>query len=260
MNTNCEQARDLLNQAKFQEASECFSLLAAQSADPLEKVSYLLEVADCYRRLGRLEEAMDCLATAKTFAVADALSYAQVEFVAATVLIEQDKHEHGLKKLTSILSEYSDQLEEGEGRELYQEIQMQRGISLMYLARYENARPILQESVSFGFSDKVISDLHCHLGRCDHELGLYREAKEQFEQCRALGVNDEWQSTYHYYFGYTLYELKDFAAARRELILCLQSGASGPPQSYVYRLLAATCGKLGDREEARVYDKLARSS
>jgi len=258
--SNFEQARKLCTAGKFHEASEQFTLLASQSSDSLEKASYLIEAADCYRRARNFEAATSCAAEARKWASDDAVACAQVDFFIATLLINQNKHEEGLKELAKILTEYSDKLKEGEGRELYQEIQMQRGISLMHLSCHKAARPVLEEVVSFQLSDNVISDFHCHLGRCYHELGLYRDARQQFERSRILGISEEWQSIYHYYFGYTLYELNEFGAARREFILSLQSGGTGPPQSYVYKMLAATCRKLGDNEQARLYDKMEKSS
>ncbi len=257
--TNCDQAQNLFNQGKFKEASEQFRCLASQSVDLLERASYLLDAANCYWRVGNFEEATACAAAAKRFSSADVVACAQVDFFMATLLIAQNKREQGVEELAAILVRYSDKLGEGEGRELYQQIQIQRGFSFMHLSRYSDARPLLEEAVHFQMPDSVLSDICCNLGRCYHELALYDNARQQFERAQALGVSEEWQPTFHYYFGYTLYELKDFAKARRELILCLQSGA-GPPKAYTYEMLAATSRKLGEREEARAYDKMAKAS
>ena len=146
-----------------------------------------------------------------------------------------------------------------EGRDLYELVQVQRAFSLIHVKRNEEARPLLEEALAFQLDSEVRSNVHCHLGRCYHELSWYVMAKEQFERANALGVEEDWQAVFHYYYGYTLYELKDFQRAKREFILCLQSGPSGPASSLRYAMLAATSHKLGEHSEARVYEEKAKS-
>ena len=96
-----------------------------------------------------------------------------------------------------------------EGRDLYELVQVQRAFSLIHVERNEEARPLLEEALAFQLDSEVRSNVHCHLGRCYHELSSYVMAKEQFERANALGVEEDWQAVFHYYYGYTLYELKD---------------------------------------------------
>jgi len=115
------------------------------------------------------------------------------------------------------------------------------------------------EATRFELDADVRSDVHCHLGRCYHELALYTLAREQFEQANAIGVSEEWEAAFHYYYGYTLYELKEFQRAKREFILCLQSGPSRPEPTLRYSMLAATSRKLGEHSEAASFEELAKS-
>jgi tetratricopeptide (TPR) repeat protein len=177
----------------------------------------------------------------------------------ATLLLKDNKREEGLQNLSAILVQYGDLLKCPEGRDVYEMVQIQRAFSLVHLERNEEARPLLEEALSFRVEREVESDLHCHLGRCYFELSEYDRAKTHFERADALGVGEDWQSAFHYYFGYTLYELKDFQRAKRELILCIQSGPDGTPGSMRYALLAATSRKLGEYSEARAYDEIAKS-
>src|SRR5277367_4453568 len=255
--TEYEEARQLSNSGKFQLAADRFNVLALESHDPLEKANYLIEEAECYRLLGEFDKANACVVTAKELARHDTIASAQIEFFKATLLVTQGKRVEGLEVLSAILKGGSNIFEGEEGRELYEQIQMQRGFTSMHLARYEDARPLLEEVVSYQPSSEYRSDIHCQLGRCYSELELYALAREQFQLVQGLGVSDDWASTYHYYFGRTLYQLKDFAAAKRELLLCLQSGTDGPPQSYVYKMLAATYRKLGEDQQARLYEESA---
>jgi hypothetical protein len=74
-----------------------------------------------------------------------------------------------------------------------------------------------------------------------------------------LGVPENWESSFHYYFAYTLYELEAFSQAKREFIVCLQSGLPGPPLQYIYKMLALVSRKLGERDQAQLYEREAKS-
>jgi tetratricopeptide (TPR) repeat protein len=255
-----EEALNLSSSGKFQAAADSFRLLALRSSNLLEKANYLIEQAECYRQLGQFEKAGACAISARELTNNDRIGSAQVEYFMATLLIAQEKREEGLLALSTILRDYSKELEcDDDGRELYEQIQMQRGFALMQLARFADARPPLEE-VCLSQPGKCHPDVLCHLGHCYVELGLYAVAREQFQLVGELGVTDLWAPAYHYYFGYALYELKDFAAAKRELLICLQSGTHGPPESYVFKLLAAVHRKLGEPEQARLYEKSAKLS
>jgi tetratricopeptide (TPR) repeat protein len=258
--TGYQDALKLSNAGRFRRAADSFRTLASQSNDPLEKANYLIEEAECHRQLMEYDEAAKCAIEAKGLAKSDAISCLQITYFEATLLISQEKREEALGMLSRLLKDNPKDLTEGEGRELYERIQMERGFTLMYLERYADASPLLEEAATFGLPASWRSEVLCQLGHCFFALGRYADAIEQFRLADLLGVSDKWAATFRYYFGYSLYELGDFTAARRQLIVCLQSGTDGPPRSYVYKMLAAVCRKLGEREEARTYEKLAKDA
>jgi tetratricopeptide (TPR) repeat protein len=187
-------------------------------------------------------------------------SPAVTDFYAAYALLEQGHREEGLQALATTLLQHKHWLRTAEGRPVDEAIQVQRAFSLMHMQNNLEAKPLLEEATQFELSAEVRRDVHCHLGRCYHELGLYSLAKEQFERANALGVSEEWLPAFHYYYGYTLYELKEFQPSKREFTLCLQSGPSGPEAWLRYSMLAAACRKLGEHAEARAYEERAASS
>jgi len=187
-------------------------------------------------------------------------SPAETEFCAAYSLLEQGHREEGLQALGAILLKHETWLETAEGRPVYEAIQVQKAFSLMHLQRNLEAKPLLEEATQFELSTEIRRDIHCHLGRCYHELAQYKLAREQFERANALGVSEDWQPVFHYYYGYTLYELKEFQRAKREFILCLQAGPSGPEVGVRYSMLAVTCRRLGEYAEAKAYEERAASS
>jgi len=186
-------------------------------------------------------------------------SPSEKDFSAAYALLEQGHLAEGLEALAVILFKHEPWLKTAAGRPVYEAIQVQRAFSLMHLQNNLEAKPLLEEATQFDLDAEVRRDVHCHLGRCYHDLGLYKLARGQFERAVALGVSEEWQPVFHYYYGYTLYELKDFQRAKREFILCLQSGASGPEPTLRYAMLAAVSRKLGEHSEAAAFEKQAKA-
>ena len=227
--------------------------------DPLKKAADLLEQAECLQGQGQFGDAETLAVKAKELSAANVQACAEIDLFHARLLLKDNRQVDGLQKLSAMLIEYADCFKTSDGRDVYELVQLQRAFSLMRLGRNEEAKPVLEEALSFQLESGVQSDVSCHLGRCYHELALYPLAKEQFERVNALGVSEDWQSVFHDYFGYTLYELRDFQRAKREFILCLQSGPSGPEESMRYAMLATTCRKLGEHAEARYYDEKAKS-
>jgi tetratricopeptide (TPR) repeat protein len=250
----------LCDAGKFSEALEHFKTLESKSADRFEKAGYLADLALCYHELGHVSESEICMAKAKELVLDDPLGSVPIDYLAAIFLIEEGKPEQGLQKLSRIVANNIRLFRSEEGRELYQRIQVERGFTLMHLSRNREARPLLEEALSFDLEKETKSNLHCHLGRCYCELSEFPQSRDQFLLAESIGVNEDWEATFHYYFGYALFELNDFAAASRQFILCLQSRAPGPPESLIYKMLAETSRKLGDRERARLYDQMAKSS
>jgi tetratricopeptide (TPR) repeat protein len=231
----------------------------SDAEDLLQRVADLLESANSCQRQERSGDADSLVAKAKRLAAGNQNASAMVDLFCATTFLEQGNREQGLQALASMLTEYREWLATDEGREMHEFIQVQRAFSLVHLQRNLEAKPLLEEATKFDLDEEVRSDVHCHLGRCYHELGLYALAREQFMRADALRVSEEWQPVFHYYYGYTLYELKEFQRAKREFILCLQSGPSGPEPTLRYSMLAATSRKLGEHSEAAAFEQHAKS-
>ena len=227
--------------------------------DPLYRIAILLQDANRQQSAGHFRDAELSIVEARRLAQGNTQALAEIDFFCALSLLEQDKRNDGVQALSAMLTQHKTWFNAPEGRDLYELIQVQRALSLIHLERKEEARPLLEEAVTFQLDSEARSNVHCHLGRCYHEASLYTLAREQFERADALGVSEEWKPSFHYYYGYTLYELKEFQRAKREFILCLQSGSPGPEESLRYGMLAATTRKLGEHSEARSYEKKASS-
>jgi tetratricopeptide (TPR) repeat protein len=231
----------------------------ADPNDPLNRIGTLLQKANRQQNAGHFRDAELSISEARRLAQGHARALAEIDLFCALSLLEQDKRDEGAEALAAMLIRHKALFNTPEGRDLYELVQVQRAFSLVALERKEEARPLLEEAVAFLLDSDVRSDVHCHLGRCYHELGLYTLAREQFVRANALGVSEEWQPVFHYYYGFTLYELEEFQLAKREFILCLQSESPGPEPTLRYAMLAAVSRKLGEHSEARAYDEKAKS-
>jgi tetratricopeptide (TPR) repeat protein len=252
-----QHAQMLYESGRFSEALSYLDRLVSGSGSSLEKASYLLDEAICYRELQDFRKARLSIDRARELSRSDALSCARADFIAASILIAEGQREQALTLLDNLLDRYESLFQVEEGRQLYEEIQVQRGFTLMHLCRYTMARLILEETAKFDIDKLTKSELLCHLGRCYNELSEYVLAKETFIAALNLGVTEEWEATFHYYYGYTLFKLKEFDGAQREFILAVQSGASGVQLTYCYKMLANVSLKLHDYRQARLYRERA---
>jgi tetratricopeptide (TPR) repeat protein len=175
-----KRAHELCDSGKFADALELFKGLAFQSAYPVEEAGFLMDAATCYGEIRDLDQARICATKAKQLVEGDAMASAQIDFVVATLLIDEGKREQALEELTRLSKNYRSVLETGEGRQLHEEIETQRAYTLMHLAKYEEARPILEAAGSYELGNESKSRVCCHRGRCYVELGLYDAAREQF--------------------------------------------------------------------------------
>jgi tetratricopeptide (TPR) repeat protein len=223
------------------------------------RIGELLEKASCHQKDCRFGDADLLVAEARLLATGNVQASAEIDLFCAHALLEQGKREQALHSLASMLIEYREWLKSTDGRAVYELVQIHRAFSLMHLQRNLEARPLLEEATDFQLDAEVRSNVHCHLGRCYHELSLYLLARKQFEYANALGISEEWQAVFRYYYGYSLYELKEFQRAKREFILCLQSGPLGPEPALRYSMLAATSRRLGEYSEAKAYEEQAKS-
>jgi hypothetical protein len=147
----------------------------------------------------RPEDANGFVAAARQLTVGNQYASAVVDLFCASSLLEQRNLEQGLHSLGSMLTQYGDWLRTAQGRAMYDFIQVQWAFSLVHLGKnIEARRSILEQVAQFELDAKVRSDVHCHLGRCYHELSLYGLVREQFEQANALGINEEWRPAFHY--------------------------------------------------------------
>jgi tetratricopeptide (TPR) repeat protein len=233
----------------YENALQQFAALVEGTSDPREKAGFLLDQANCYAQLGDDKEAHRCLELANQFAGDDPMNRLIGELERTCLQVERGQLQDALSALTDLLERNKTTLKRAEFVGLRRELQMQKGVVLFQLARYDGALPDLVAICEEYPDDESL----LYLGRCYHELGRYAAAAQSFSRAIELGVSDESRAAFHYYFGRTYYELGEFAKAKQQFMLSAQNGEPSAPHRQVEKMLEATCRLLAGHENAALY-------
>jgi tetratricopeptide (TPR) repeat protein len=227
-------------------------------SDPGEKVSLLLNEAACYQNLGRLEEAEIRLEEARKIAPMDeTLLY--VDFSEAELRYYQERTEEAHRQFEKLFTEHSELLKSPEHRELYEAIQLRRGQVLMQLNRYDEARPLLEEALSFQLGTTVRGDLLCMLGICYFELHDLTQAEKHLRAALETGAQEAHTIRAHYFLGaiYFLQHAYDKALHEFQQVEA-HAGEYDFDAGEIRQWLAKTYRRLNRIPEAEEYEKPMR--
>lgn len=254
-----EHAIALRDTGRVEEALKELAALTELTVDPEEKATLLLNETRCYRLLGRLGEAGERLSCARRIVPqTQALLYLHEE--EAILHWHKRERDKALKILGRLCADYGQLLLTPEHHDLYARVQTSRGMLLTELTRYGEARPLLEECLSFDspLIDKV--GILYNLGLCSLKLGKSAEAKEGFQEVLRNGCQADYTAMAHFYLGTIYFAEVAYAMALIEFESCLACGEGGPPKQYLYKWLASTARTLGMREDAERYERLAKAS
>ena len=253
-----EHAIHLRDSGRVEEAVGELEGMLEVTPEPEEKASLLVNLARCYRLLGRLREAKRGLCTARRIAPrAHLLPY--VEFEEAVVHWHEGDRAEALDILNRLDTSCRSMLTKSEHQELYQQIQGSRGMLLTELSRYKEATPLLEQSLYFDSrvieKEAVLRDL----GLCYLETGDRDRAKTAFEECLKERAHGVYATQVRYYLGTIYFERAAFARALLEFEACVPASEEARlPLEHIYGYLARTARHLGMEGEAERYDKLAK--
>jgi len=255
------QADRLLQCGRLEEALQEFRAILDSESDPVGRAYVSAGVVQCLSRMGRFEEARDILQKAARQLPKDHTTRLDLEFFHACLYWDEGKCAEAQRILDRLLEENREFLSSPDGRELYRDIQVKRGISLTAFQRFGEACPILEEVRSLGLSEEQEGDVLCNLGACYYALGKKAQAKAAFLAALEAGVQNYWGIRAHFYLGMIYAESGSHAWAKQELELCAPNAAEAQLSSRdVFRLLAVVCRELGLEDEAERYAKLAEQS
>jgi len=254
-------ANELEDAGRLEEAVEQYRILAATLEEVEDKVTVILAQIGCLNILGRTKEARSLLPLAAQLLPAESENHPHLEFAKAGVLAAEGKRKHALKILDRLVSDKEGLLKATNGLDLYQHIQMRRVFLLIELRRDKDARPILEEVLTFRAENVSV---HFYAGLCYFGLRDSGLAKKHYEEALSKGLPPLWEWQARVHLGPIYYADEALAKAKLEYeraeALGAEIGASAKDQRNVYLWLAKICRELGQEKEAAKYEVLSRQT
>jgi tetratricopeptide (TPR) repeat protein len=129
-----------------------------------------------------------------------------------------------LKKLSRILEQYPMLWESDDVRDLYEELQFNRGRLLATIGDWRIALPVLEECLSFRRPKHP--ELFANLGICYFQAEEWEKAVENLKLALSKGVSPTYSSAAHYYLGRVSYVRGALPKAMKEFELALDDAAA----------------------------------
>jgi tetratricopeptide (TPR) repeat protein len=253
-----ERARNLMETGDFESSLKAFREIgsAAQDVDTKFDCTYgeLLSLI----RLGKDHEARQLLRVIrKTFAEIDE---ALVRADEAEIELDswEDRWDRVLPALDRMLDRYGDLLHHPRLRDMYEQVQLRRGMRLADLGRYKEALPLLEEAVTFDLP-RSDGNLYHELGRCYLDSEDYERANDALTKAIKLGIHDSRAAHAHWNIAVILLRKDSAARALDELRLAEEHATSaGTSKKNIYKAMAIAFHKLGMVEDALRYAKMSK--
>ncbi len=256
-----ERILTLRNSGKVEEALSELQGLLESTYVPREKAALMLNQVVCYEMLGRIEQARQRLREAVQVTSEPVELRLRFDFHDALLCVYERRHKEALGKFDRLLAEYGRLPNHADHRELYEDIQIRRGNTLAQLGHYEEARPVLEEALSFQLVEGERGEICYNLGACYYELGDMVRAKESFLAALENHARGYCLVRSRTYLGAIYFGEKAYSKALEEFQWCEPRIEEGIlRRDYVYGWLAKTCRALGRDSEAKQYADLAASA
>jgi tetratricopeptide (TPR) repeat protein len=183
------------------------------------------------------------------------------EYLSGLLYQQEGEYEAALTKLNDVSRNYTEAFKCVELRFMYEDIQQRRAFLSVTLSRFEDAIPLLNETISFGLEQQLKSDALASLGLCYLELSDYVSARDHFVKAIDIGLTERWLGRAHFYLGIAYFYTDMLEEARQEFLTCeTQAGVNGVPMFDVFAWLCTTSNLLGDAEASERYARLANPS
>ncbi|MFZ0978205.1 MAG: tetratricopeptide repeat protein [Candidatus Acidiferrales bacterium] len=164
-----------------------------------------------------------------------------------------------LRELDRVAKKYSASWEQPGARDLYEEIQANRGRLLVGEGRHEEALPLLEETLAFE-RDKP-GQFYYNLGYCYFKAKEWDKSEQWLKEALRRDLHPAIASATHYYLGRLEYAKGSYARAIKEFELAVTYAlqAKRPPE-VIYAEMAKAYGHLGMPEERSRYNDMAKSA
>lgn len=253
-----QEAMALRDSGREEDAIRELRAMAQEALDPDEKAAHILGEAVCLLRLGRHDEARKCNRGAANVAVSRGIR-ARIDFNEAVICWEERKFKESFGMLNKMLKEYSELLSTPDFRDLYEMVHQRRAILLAEFDRHREARPLLEEALSFQLDADDMALLLYYLGVALYKLGDKLGARTRFLEALQGRPDDYGSISSRFYLGVIFSEEGAYGKALEEFERVEPHvGLTGIPKDRIYGWLARTYRLSGNVREAERYEKLVR--
>jgi tetratricopeptide (TPR) repeat protein len=252
-----EQALQLLEAGAYETALREFKELAEKAEDEELRADYIYGQLQALMRLGRTDEARKLLHIARqSFGDTDE-AHARGDLIQVQLDSLEGKWESVLPLLNHMVKRYGDILRHPQVRDVYEEVELRRGMLLAHLGRFREALPLLEECLNFT-GPLITSHLFYELGRCYVDAGDLDRARSSFTRAFGLGLDEVRTSSAHFNLGRIHMRNEAYAKALTEFELAeAHADAAKTSKKSIYKAMSVSYDKLGQAEKARTYLELA---
>ena len=234
-----------LDDSSLMEALQQFESAFRLVSDPVDRAYAAHSLVDCLWRMGRKEEARKVLLETIEGLPEGHFMRIDLEFIHACWYWHERRFEQALQILDRILPKSRAYSDVPEGKGLYRDIQVKRGILLTEFQRPREACPVLEEVLSLELPDQEKGDVLYNLDVCYYDLERKDLAKEKFQEALEAGVQRYWAVRAHHYLGLIHFENRAYAWAKQEFEFCERHADEvGLSRKAILEMLAHTCRRL----------------
>jgi tetratricopeptide (TPR) repeat protein len=257
-------ANSLWEEGHVESAAREYRAMAALAESPDEKAALLANEHKCYCQLRQFEKAKEVLRQIRRIPVQDRFVRMVIDFGEACMTAVMGEYKKGVSKFERILESYGDELQDSDGRNIYEEIQQRRGFALTTLERYDKALPVLQEATTFANASlEDTQSVWLYLGICYATLSEVKPAKEAYLRAIAFGIANATEADARYRIAILYFSERAFAQAKHHLEIALQlpdKALTLQTRRFIYQQMSRTCHYLGETDEEKRYLKLAQTT
>ncbi|HSC77611.1 MAG TPA: tetratricopeptide repeat protein [Candidatus Acidoferrales bacterium] len=239
-----QNALDLIKSNDLGRALAALDSLQETAVEDDARAMILIGRVSCYLKLRRPKEARQSLSELQRILprLPESDLQPRVKLFEARILNWEGNDDEAVKVLEQILVDYPELLRLDENRDLYGEVQAERGRLLAQLGRRLEARPILEEALVF---DTELNEVHYHLGACYIEVGDLEKAREHFLTALRIGLPNLLAGRAHYHLGCIYIRNHGYARAKQHLEAAEPLATeSGIPLEQIHSGLADACRAL----------------
>jgi tetratricopeptide (TPR) repeat protein len=162
-----------------------------------------------------------------------------------------------LRKLGLIFESFRELWTLEETRDLYEEVQFNRGRLEATIGDWRSALPVLQECLNF---ERVkAAEFYYHLGFCYFEAGNLEKAEQYLDLALSRNLLPSFAAAAHFYLGRLFNRKGAFARALNQFEQALSQAESVEmPRKAIYTELTKSCELLGLADQAKEYGEQAK--